>query len=791
MARRDWVALGAVALACSAAPACRKSGGAEPLSIRLADLYKPEVVENRQAAVAAPPRFEWQFQDGQAHGWQAGIGISGLAVRDGRLVGRSSTAAPLLAVEVPQLPPGDTVHELQVRMRVTDGTQMGAILRGADPIDFPFEAELMRVYPFLLSSPLLPGEEMQTYALHASASVVTSNRRRLMLRPTDRADADFAIESIRLVTRREHLGGVASGLGWQGLSEAYRETLVARAPETMRFQVRLPRRPRLELGVGTIEEWPVRFRVGARAGGSEVTLVERTVTTANRWEPLTVDLARFAGQDVSLSLGLSSGKAGTLGLWGSPVIRNVPAPASAAKPVRGVILIWADTLRRDHRDAYGYARPTAPTVRALAEQGVRFTDCVAQDAWTKVSGPSIFTSLYPTTHGVRSIPDRLPASATTLTEVFRDAGWATMGIGAMVFMGKMTNLHQGFEEFQEGTSLPGRDLGVATKTSRVAVDRLIPWLTAHRDTPFFVLLHVADPHSPFKPEPPYDTMWADPARREEHESQNRAVRPLIINPNLRRFGMATREELVKARIDPDAYIAYERDWYDGSIRGMDTELGRVREALSTLGLEDQVVMAFIRDHGEEFHEHGRQFHGQNLYGELTNVPLIFWGPGHVASGRVVDGTVQLIDVMPTLIEMAGLRPPAGMQGRSLASVMRAGAPAAVLPPRPAVAEHRARAGVQGPEGFDHLALWNEGWKLVQHPDRASGMPEFELFDHHTDPLDRIDVAGRHPDVVQRMAKELAAWRTVAERARLKPDGEGTAAMSREELERLRALGYIQ
>jgi arylsulfatase A-like enzyme len=790
MARRDWIALGTLALACAAAPSCRKSGTPEPLSVRLVDLYKPEVVDARQPAAAAPSRFEWQFKDG-TQGWQAGIGITGLAVKDSRLVGRSSTNVPLLAVEIPQLPQSDVIHEVQVRMRVSEGADVAAILRGADPVDFPFEAELVRVFPFLLSSPLLPGTEMQTYALRASASILTRGRRRLLLRPTDRAGATFAIESIRLITEREHLAAVPSGLGWHGLSEVYRESLVARAPETMRFRVRLPQRPRLELALGTMETWPVRFRVSVGGAGQEETLAERTVTTADRWEPLALDLRRFAGREVTLSLGLSAEKPGTLGFWGAPVVRSVAEATGGGKPpVRGVILIWADTLRRDHLEAYGYARPTAPTVSALAQQGVRFTDCVAQASWTKVSGPSIFTSLYPATHGVTDVPHRLPAGATTLAEVFREAGWATVALSSLPFVGKMTNLHQGFEEFQESASV-GRDFGASAKTARAQVDRLLPWLDAHRDVPFFALFHVADPHSPYRPDAPYDTMWADPARREEHERHSKAVRPFIAHPNLRRFGMPTRDELVKAGIDAEAWVAYERDWYDGSIRAMDAELGRVRERLSALGLDDEVVVAFISDHGTGFLDHGRMFHGVSVYGELTNVPLIFWGPGHVSAGKVVEGTVQLIDVMPTLLELAGLRPPPGIQGRSLASVLRAGAPAAELPARPAISEKHARAGAVGVEKVGSVALFSDGWKLIHNTERPAEMPEFELFDHRTDPLDRTDVAAQHPDVVARLAKEIATWRTVAERARLKPDGEGTAALGKEELERLRALGYVQ
>jgi arylsulfatase A-like enzyme len=756
----------------------------------LVDLYRPELVEQRLTPATAPPRLEWRFGGpGGTGGWAAGAGVSGLAVRDGRLVGRATGPAPILAVEVPDLPQSDLIHEVQLRMRVSEGSEAAAILRGADAVDFVFETDLLLTFPWALTSPVLAGE-MQTYSLRGSSSVLTAGRRRLLLRPTNHAGATFEIEAVRLVTRSEHLGSLPSGLGWHGLSEMYRETLVARAPETMRFRVTLPRRPRLELAIGTIEAGPVRFRVAAAsADGKEETLAERTVTVADRWDPMTIDLERFAGREATLSFGLTADRPGTLGFWGGPVVRD-GAPTEARRPekedsARGVILIWADALRRDSLDAYGYSRATAPTVRRLASEGALFSDCVAQASWTKVSGPSIFTSLYPTTHGVFNIPDRLPSSATTLTEVFREAGFATLGLTSIAFVGKMTNLHQGFEEFHESTSIARREGD--SKTARVLVDRLLPWLDAHRDVPFFAFLHVADPHPPFRPDPPYDSLWADLSRRVEHERQVAAVRPFISSPIRRRFGTATREELAKAKVDADAWATYERDWYDGSIRQMDAELLRVRERLSELGLEGRVVIAFTSDHGYEFLEHGSTFVGQSVYGELTNVPLILWGPGVVAAGKILDGTVQLIDVMPTLLDLAGLRIPPGVQGRSLAAALRNGPSAGRLEPRPAISENHARGAVKSMS----VALFRDGWKLIHHTNGGPETPEFELFEHRTDPLDRTDVAASHPDVVSRLAKELAAWRAAATRARLKPDSATAGALGKEELERLRSLGYIQ
>jgi len=106
MAARRVLVVGALVLAGAAVHGCHRGRSAEPLSIRLVDLYHPEAVEGRQAATAAPPRFEWHFTDGDAHGWQAGIGISGLAVKDGRLVGRSTTAVPLLLYDLKVWPNG-------------------------------------------------------------------------------------------------------------------------------------------------------------------------------------------------------------------------------------------------------------------------------------------------------------------------------------------------------------------------------------------------------------------------------------------------------------------------------------------------------------------------------------------------------------------------------------------------------------------------------------------------------------------------------------------------------------
>ncbi len=803
-------------LAAGLLAACTARPDAPPVTLRLADLYKPEMVEggSTQAPASAIRPTEFRFDApapgkgplAATGGWDASKGVAGLAVRDGRLAGQTTDDVAILHLERKAgLDDRDQIDALEVRARVSAGTEIAVAFSSEEKVDLVKSVARVREAPWRDKLALTPGPDLKTYAFAARTFTrppVASEIRHILLRPTNVKGARFEIESVRLVMRREKLAQIPAGVSWQGLSEIYRETLVARSPEVIKVKVRLPPRPMLDLGIGTIEDGPVTFRVGVTRGSDKETpLLERTLSTSQRWEDAPVDLGAYAGQEVTLSLALVSDRKGALGFWGAPAIRSLGAmprpagPSQAAAP-QGVIVIWSDTTRSDHLSVYGYERDTTPVLRRMAAEGALFKDCVSQATWTKVATPTLMTSLYPLSHGVHDFSDRIPSSAVTMAEVFHDAGYATLSLSSILFTGRFTNLHQGFEQVHEDGSLPDKE---SSKTARVYVDRLLPWLAAHREVPFFVFLHVSDPHDPFRPYPPYDTLWADPAKREAHEAQQKKAREAIANPLLKVFGMPNRAEMVKAGIDPEAYVAQDLGWYDGSIRGMDVEIGRLLEGLKGLGLDGKTLVVYTADHGEEFLEHGRTFHGQTTYGELNQVPLLFWGP--VPKGLVVDETVETIDVMPTILELSRLPLPSGMQGQSLVPLL--GAPGASRgtvqaaggwTPRPALTEKAVTVepmGAPPPQDTESYAIVAGGYKLIVNSKRPAGFAEFELYDHRRDRLDKTNVASAHPEVVTRLAKEIAVWRTRAESERLKPDAASTAAMSPEQLDRLRALGYVQ
>ena len=262
---------------------------------------------------------------------------------------------------------------------------------------------------------------------------------------------------------------------------------------------------------------------------------------------------------------------------------------------------------------------------------------------------------------------------------------------------------------------------------------------------------------------------------------------------LRIFRLPDQGALDRAGLDGEDFYAYEQDWYDGSIRGMDAELGRLMERLRELGLDDETLVVFTSDHGEEFLEHGRPIHGQSVYAELTHVPLIVRWPAGVPSGLDIEEQVQSIDVIPTLLDASGLPHPEGLQGRSLLPLLQASTdPDAVWEPRSAFSQKAITEGGASPTPFDteSYAAIDGDWLLIHNVTRKDGTPEYELYDVVSDPLNATNVADQHGDVVERLGREIERWRRVAEAARLPADSEA-AGLSQEELERLRSLGYIR
>ena len=787
------------AVLCISLAGCAKkaSSGSEISVIRLFDIFEEEDLEgNVSLSNAGWERTLWRAREMSP--WQEGSeavisfrslnDITGLSVNGNSLHGSVGGRASVLQFSLKENRGGTSLIKfIDVRMRVRQASDVWLKPVGSSSVDdakqvawataeeWPISQTVandgMRIYRFDLT--LKEEEEDEE---NSDEGVEAGDLRNFFLSFRGSNDGSFSIDSIRFVSEKEEGLNTPSGQQWAGLKGIFKETLATKSTEVLRIPLReLPSRPWLDVSIGTPEETPVTFTATiSKRNGSELSdskvILEETIDVSEIWEPLRIDLADYVGKSLMLELAVSGEKKGLWGYWGAPAIRSSLVPEAGSKKPRGVIFLVVDTLRADHLNIYGYERETVQHLKKFADEGVAFSQAISQGTWTKVSQPSMVTSLYPMSHKLFESTDVLPASAETIAEVYREAGYATVSYASVGFVGKSSNMHQGYEELHEGFSID-EERKYRSKTSLHYVNRIIPWLERHKDVPFFAYLHVFDPHSPYVPRPPYDQVWGKPGDVEWFTEVREATEELELMKN---FEMPLKKELVeKTDFDPDKLIRVATDFYDGSIRGMDVEIGRLMEALREMGLDDDTLIVFASDHGEELYERGRFSHGGSVYGELSNVPLVFrWPNGpDFQKGAMIDRPVQNLDIMPTLLDLSGIEGPSVMQGRSLVPLLD-GSGAASWQDQLAITQtFNAADNEKRGEPGHHFGFHENGFKVV----RKEIEPELveELYDTSSDPLefDNLNEDNAKRETVASMTTNFEAWREKADSEELPSDEE--------------------
>jgi len=441
----------------------------------------------------------------------------------------------------------------------------------------------------------------------------------------------------------------------------------------------------------------------------------------------------------------------------------VPAP----RPVAGapgdrpnVILISIDSLRADHLGCYGYPKPTSPRIDALAASGVRFDTVWSTTSWTLPAHVSMLTGRTLLAHGVREFRDTIPPSVPLLAELLRRAGYATAGVVAAPFLSARYGFARGFEHYDETAMSGSHAASWRGATSPKTHAAATAWLRDRnrRREPFFLFVHYWDVHYDYDPPPPYDTMF-DPSYRGALSRVD-----FISNPAIHP-GMDRRD------------LEHVLALYDGEIRYTDEHVGRLLDLVDELGLRERTIVVLAADHGEEFFEHGRKGHERTLYEEVLRVPLVVSWPGRIAPGQVVGTPVGIVDVAPTILDLAGVPAPPDLDGRPLVGVQ--GRPRAAG--RLLVAELYRQSMLNF-----QIAVRDGSDKFIQ----ALKAPRVEFYDLAHDPREAVRTAldaDRRDRLRARAAEFVAAtWaRTPGGR-----DG-GPVVLDAERLKALRALGYIE
>jgi arylsulfatase A-like enzyme len=440
-----------------------------------------------------------------------------------------------------------------------------------------------------------------------------------------------------------------------------------------------------------------------------------------------------------------------------------PAPVSAPS----FILVLVDTLRADHLGSYGFDGEISPNLDRLADQSFVFTNAFAPAPWTKPSVASLFTSLYPEIHGITdhdghywALPEngaaasRLPSEAVTLAEVLRAGGYRTAAFVANPWLGSRHGFDQGFELYVRG------------ERTRILLQRARAWLKGlAAEQRYFLYLHLMDVHAPYDaPEPDYDALRPSPslgADRRLSQQEHDAI------PFHQPEGHSLN--------GPDRWrLKAWRAHYAAGVRALDRRLAVFLERLRRSARLDDAVLVITSDHGEELLEHGGWNHGATLFEEQLHVPLLVRPPGGTAGPRRIDGFVTLLDLMPTLVDLAQLEAPPGLQGRPIPSLT------GDREPRRDPLSY-ASTTVDRPGRYSARSA---RFKLIL--DEAD---EPMLFDLEADPGETQNLAASQP-------KKMAHMRDLLLRhvARMKQRGglrRETTGLSDDQREQLRVLGYVQ
>ncbi len=368
-------------------------------------------------------------------------------------------------------------------------------------------------------------------------------------------------------------------------------------------------------------------------------------------------------------------------------------PTAAGAPI---VLISIDTLRADHLPAYGYRGVETPAIDALRHDGVLFENAYSAVPLTLPSHVTLLTGLLPPAHGVRdNLGYQLDRAAhPTLPTLLKAAGYATGGAVSAYVLRGATGIGPCFDFYDDVVESP-TSFDAASQVQRAGAEtarRALQWVEQVKDKPFFLFLHLYEPHSPYDPPEPFKS----------------------------RYGSA----------------------YDGEIATADGIVGTVLARLKERGLYDRALVVLVSDHGEGLGDHGEEFHGILLHREVLHVPLVVKLPRAERAGESVARPVSLVDVMPTIAALAGVATPKGLPGTSLLA--------------PASQELRDRglyAETYYPR--IHLG-WSELHALVGERYHYIHGPHPLLYDIVADAPERQDLLARQPGVAAGMARVIAA-----------------------------------
>ncbi len=432
-----------------------------------------------------------------------------------------------------------------------------------------------------------------------------------------------------------------------------------------------------------------------------------------------------------------------------------PASSDGGGALPDVVVVTLDTTRPDHLGLYGYFRDTSPNLDRLAAESLVFDRYVVPMALTAPSHVSLFTMLEPMEHGIQKNGVRFSSGPRSVpfAEFARSAGLRTAAFVSATPLKRHSGIQSGFDLFDEGRE--------AKRLAANTVDAAIGWLTDN-DAPFFLWVHLFDPHTPYTAPPPFDQAF------EPDEALAARLRARQV------------PDLVATRTGTVLRVANRVSRYDAEILYMDAQLGRLLDHLRARDRWSRTAVVVVGDHGEAIGEREIFGHGE-IWEEDLRAPLMVRVPGVAA--RRVGGLVATVDVLPTLLGLAPL------PGAETWLAQASGADVLAEPEGRRAVVSRSTDQMRSDVGLPtEYAVTTPRWKFVRSEDGSQ-----RLYERERDPGELRDVLAEHPDVAQRLLATLEAELS-RQRARASAPsaaGDRQPELDEETIEQLRALGYAE
>ncbi len=785
------------------------------MPLHLEEHLDAAIIESSEAPAELLSLVEWRFEDAQP-GW--GAAVSWNPTIEPARVTRTDDALRVTLTEATRNRRGnprggiytdlpDWVRDdwayIQVRARTSediDDIGLGFNLRegSGTSTDSP--------YPFRFfgeAAAVVRDGSVQTYTLRAdwSGGQWEGPWQQLGLWFESEEPASIDILSVTVLSKEADYATAPVGLRSEVRNRVYRRAIYTHAPARVEYRVRVPEAGRLDLAIGVLrEDVPVTFQITATPDGGEAEqLLNETYGDKEHWAQRTVDLAHLAGQSVTLTLETHAAREGTVALWAAPTLTG------SSRPDRpNVIFYVIDGGAADYMSVYGYNRRTTPNLERLAAEGALFERAYSNASWTKPSTASFMTSLqHSVLGGWRNWNDQVPQQSVTMAEHMHRAGYQTGVFIANPNAGTLSGLQRGVDVMRESWVQFAYFGGENYKeSSRYLHEGFWDWREEYPHTPYWTHFQTVDVHEDFPALEPFAGLFVGPEQRRTWREWNERLREEgghgVYSEAYEKTGLS--------RVD---FFTLHQGMYDETMAHNDYQIGRLVDRLKATGEWENTLLIIGGDHSTEA---AMDDMGVAIQDSLTpewnhpiprssisRVPLIFVWPGHIEGGQRFSQPVSMIDVLPTVLDLAGLPQAEVAQGQSLAPLLRG---EDGWEPRPVILdEFRVDPETGVMSGLIEVidGRWGASLEIRPDPEEEGDLLLIDLqrpvplllFDLWNDPFCLHSLHEERPDLAKKYTVFLEAQWEAHQALGQRFTQSGEVALTPQQLETLRSLGYLQ